>query len=172
MKHLVIGGARSGKSRYAEAQTSALSSSPFYIATATAEDNEMKHRITRHQQTRNDQAGEFQWTTIEEPLDLAARIDALNDPNAALLIDCMTLWLSNCMDRGVLDTNKKHFLNALEKTKANIVIVSNEVGSGVVPMGKLSRDFVDEAGWLNQDLARLCDKVTLVIAGLPTQLKP
>ena len=169
--HLILGGARSGKSSYAEQLTldavaqSSTESKLIYLATATAQDNEMSDRIKHHQTRRNQQ-----WLTIEEPIKLAERINQLQG-NSIVLIDCLTLWLSNCLHQECWSKQKTEFLIALEKSNTQIFIVSNEVGSGIVPMGALSRQFVDESGWLHQQLAQISNKVTLVVAGLPMTLK-
>ncbi len=171
MKQLVLGGARSGKSQYAENQ--ALSSGDhcsthfYYIATATkSNDKEMSDRIIRHQQQRDKR-----WQLIEEPLDIASIINTYHSSTDCILIDCLTLWLTNALMDNVWSTTKADFLNALTQTEASIYLVSNEVGSGIVPLGELSRQFVDEAGWLHQSLAEQCDSVNLIVAGLPLKLK-
>ncbi len=170
MKCLVVGGARSGKSQYAETRTKSLAeengASLIYLATATAGDEEMKIRISHHQERRG-----CEWLTIEEPIELNTVLAEFNDPKYVILIDCMTLWLSNCLERKCFQKQRDMFISALEKTQSNVVIVSNEVGSGIVPMGNLTREFVDQSGWLNQSLAALCDEVSLVVAGLSLQLK-
>jgi len=169
MKQLILGGARSGKSRYAEQQAEASQKQVVYIATAHAGDVEMQQRITLHQQHRpND------WMLIEEEIALA---DALKNNDAAdhcFLVDCLTLWLSNLLCHENPDLflqQREKLLTVLSELKGNLVLVSNEVGQGIVPMGELNRRFVDEAGWLHQDLAKCCDQVIWVMAGLSTQLK-
>lgn len=166
MKHLVLGGARSGKSRWAEMQVIAQNKQPFYIATGVAGDLEMEQRIAHHRRHRGDQ-----WRLIEEPMYLADAIDQLNDPDNVLLVDCLTLWISNCLHFNCLETERQKLLDAIGNSTADIVMVSNEVGSGIIPLGEVSRRFVDESGWLHQRLAQLCDQVTLVVAGLPMVLK-
>ncbi|MCU7836839.1 MAG: bifunctional adenosylcobinamide kinase/adenosylcobinamide-phosphate guanylyltransferase [gamma proteobacterium symbiont of Taylorina sp.] len=176
MIHLVIGGARSGKSTFAEKQAMLVAASDrnpelkiVYIATASIKDDEMAQRIQHHQQSRPKD-----WLLIEEPLALSNVISTHSHPNKTLIIECMTLWLTNWL----CSTNyeqwpleKQAFIDALMTSQSNIIIVSNEVGSGIVPLGKLSRDFVDQAGWLNQDLVEIADKVTLVVAGCAIALK-
>jgi len=174
-KQLVIGGARSGKSRFAERVAMDLyrqtkvefedDAKLFYLATATAGDKEMLERIEQHQQQRDNA-----WELIEEPIKLAKLIKRFEE-NSTVLIDCLTLWLSNCLHTDCWQSERSALLSSLSVTKANIILVSNEVGSGIVPMGKLSRRFVDEGGWLHQQLAAQCESVTLVVAGLPLVLK-
>ncbi|WP_196140979.1 bifunctional adenosylcobinamide kinase/adenosylcobinamide-phosphate guanylyltransferase [Aliikangiella sp. G2MR2-5] len=173
MIHLVLGGARSGKSRFAEAtikKTAEESNKRVtYIATASAGDDEMRVRIERHKSQRpND------WRLIEEPLKVAEVIRSCSH-NDLLLIDCLTLWLSNWLCEGSLDDfeeAKRSLLASLKSTEAGVVLVSNEVGSGIVPLGELSRDFVDQAGWLNQAIAAMADKVSLIVAGCEVPLQP
>ncbi len=170
-KHLILGGARSGKSAYAEAlslkNAERQDAQAIYIATATAGDAEMSTRIARHQLDRSPR-----WQLIEEPINIDRALSNIEQPSV-ILLDCLTLWLNNCL----LDapetwpTKKQDFLESFENCQNSVVLVSNEVGHGVIPMGEISRRFVDEIGWLHQDLAKLCDKVTMVIAGLPQQLK-
>jgi len=178
MKHLILGGARSGKSRFAEQQAlqTYQASQPqkkqpaskryIYIATGQAGDAEMQSRIAHHQQSRDDY-----WVLIEEPVHLAAQLNQLDDTNTVVLIDCLTLWLSNCLHQDCFNHEKTQLLHCLAYIKCDVLMVSNEVGSGVVPLGQLSREFVDHAGWLHQALAKQCDHVTLVMAGLPLALK-
>ena len=168
MKQLILGGARSGKSRYAEqqlVQNAGDDKSLIYVATATADDGEMNTRIQQHQSRRDES-----WRLIEEPLLLAEVISSFTS-NDLVLIDCLTLWISNCLHHNVWTQYKNDFLQAYEQSQATIILVSNEVGQGVVPMGELSRRFVDETGWLHQDLAALSERVTMVVAGLPMTLK-
>ena len=180
MIHLVLGGARSGKSSFAESLALATEKKVFYVATATAGDNEMQQRIARHQQSRPQT-----WQLIEEPLKLSEVFEKIDTEECFFIIECMTLWLSNwlCADDGNgFIKEKENFLEIIQQAQSaraqsdqsnlDIVIVSNEVGSGIVPLGELSRQFVDEAGWLNQALAKVADKVTLVAAGCPLTLKP
>jgi len=175
MHHLILGGARSGKSSYAErlVRELALNNNKelVYLATATAKDDEMAARIQRHQRDRSKES----WRLIEEPLDLASVLRESTQAQC-ILIDCLTLWLSNCLhelpehgDQWV--ERKRAFLTALGDCPSDVVMVTNDVGSGIVPVGELSRRFVDEAGWLHQRLAEHCEHVTLVIAGLANKLK-
>ena len=175
MIHLVLGGARSGKSRYAEqcvAQYAAVGYSCVYLATATALDTEMSERISQHQQDRMSSA--HSWTLHEQAYDVAQTLVAIDKPQQVILIDCLTLLLTNhLLDNSPSrwSSQKTLLLNVLPTLQSEVVIVSNEVGSGIVPMGELCRQFVDEAGWLNQAIAKVADQVTLVVAGLPLALK-
>lgn len=168
---LVLGGARSGKSRLAEQSAlelykqSAAKSKLIYLATATADDSEMQTRINTHQARRDES-----WQLIEEPIDIAQIINE-SSKGTTILIDCLTLWLSNSMHADCWPEQREKLIDALKNCQANVVMVSNEVGSGIVPMGELSRNFVDQSGWLHQELATYCTKVTLVVAGLPMHLK-
>jgi adenosylcobinamide kinase / adenosylcobinamide-phosphate guanylyltransferase len=162
----VLGGARSGKSRYA--QELAMTAPPpwTFIATAEAGDDEMKARIEAHRRARGDG-----WTTIEAPLDLAGAM-ARADHGAPLLVDCLTLWLSNLMlgDHDV-DGAIAAFDRALDARHASTIVVANEVGLGIVPETPLGRDFRDRAGALNQRLAAKAGHVVLMVAGLPMTVK-
>ena len=169
MIELVVGGARSGKSRYAEQQMLETGKQRIYLATAEPLDEEMERRIETHRQRRA--SG---WTTVEEPLHLGSTLTRIDGPDRCILVDCLTLWVSNLLHAGPaisLREKKQELLDVLPGLAADVCLVSNEVGWGVVPMGELSRSFVDEAGWLQQDLARICDRVTLIVAGLPLRLK-
>lgn len=182
MIHLVLGGARSGKSRFAESlitaralaqqkahQSQALTC--FYFATAESLDAEMAARIAHHQTQRK--TGVIDWQTIESPLALSAALQQHVKKDSVVLVDCLTLWLTNHLLQAEPDwqATKAEFLQTLKTLPAEVVLVSNEVGCAIVPMGEISRRFVDEAGWLHQDIAAIADKVTFVTAGLPLQLK-
>ncbi|GIU36626.1 bifunctional adenosylcobinamide kinase/adenosylcobinamide-phosphate guanylyltransferase [Shewanella hafniensis] len=205
MIHLVLGGARSGKSRYGEAlvrQYTALGFDACYVATAQALDDEMATRIAKHQAGRTDDG--IEWQLFEESLALTALLKRLAKPGRVILVDCLTLWLTNQLlasnakvddepaptewsgadlitstsqasnDEALANwqAEKTAFVDSLAELEGVVVLISNEVGSGIVPLGELSRQFVDEAGWLNQAVAALADNVTLVVAGLPLALKP
>ena len=164
---LVLGGARSGKSRYAEALVTGASQAGIYIATGEAGDAEMAARIAHHRAHR----GEF-WRTIEEPLDLAAAILAHADPARPALVDCLTLWVANLLGAGrIVEHESEALLGALRDARGPLVLVSNEVGLGLVPETPLGRTFRDEAGRLNQAVAALADRVVFIAAGLPLVLK-
>lgn len=163
---LVLGGARAGKSRYAERLIEAAATAGLYCATAEPGDDEMRERIAAHRARR----GPF-WRTIETPFDLAGAI-AQARPEQPLLIDCLTLWLSNLMlaDR-LLDEEFAMLCAALRAAAGPLVLVANEVGLGLVPETPLGRRFRDAAGRLNQGIAALADRVVFVAAGLPLVLK-
>jgi adenosylcobinamide kinase/adenosylcobinamide-phosphate guanylyltransferase len=164
---LILGGARSGKSRFAENLACAGRQTPVYIATAEAGDAEMHARITEHQARRGSA-----WTTVEEPLDIAELIAAHAAAGSHLLVDCLTLWLSNLMaaERDAAAAADR-LASALAAASGDVTLVSNEVGLGIVPMNALARDFRDEAGRLNQRIAQVADTVFFMVAGLPLALK-
>lgn len=165
MIELVIGGARSGKSGYAERQALATGLRVVYLATAQALDAEMAERIAHHRARRP--AG---WCSVEEPVALADALARAAAPGTCVLVDCLTLWLSNVLLAGREDEIDR-FLAALPALPGRILLVSNEVGSGIVPENSLARRFRDEQGRLNQRVAALAERVTLVVAGLPLLLK-
>lgn len=164
---LVLGGARSGKSRFAEALVTASGLDRVYVATAQAFDDEMRQRIAEHRARRDDA-----WRTVDASRDLAAALNAETGPNRAVLVDCLTLWLSNAL---LADADVEHeadvLLEALPRARGPVVLVSNEVGYGIVPDNALARAFRDHQGRLNQRVAAIADRVTLVAAGLPLDLK-
>ena len=162
----VLGGARSGNSRHAEALTMARQPPWIYVATAQALDAEMAARIAEHRRRRDPR-----WHTLEAPRDVARTLDAA-PPDAPLLIDCLTLWLSNEMlARADLDAATKDLEAALDRRRASVVAVANEVGLGIVPDTVLGRQFRDAAGSLNQRLAIRADCVVFLVAGIPMTLK-
>jgi len=170
MIELILGGARSGKSRFAEQTANNYNKSVIYIATAQANDNEMTERIKLHQQRRPKH-----WKTLECPILLGETIQQNSQSQQALLIDCLTLWLSNLIchpDPELYLAQRQSLFEALQMTQSPIILVSNETGLGVIPMGELTRRFVDESGFLHQEIARIADKVTFMMAGLPQVLKP
>lgn len=164
---LVLGGARSGKSRHAQAIAEARGGDLVFIATAQAFDGEMTDRIARHRADRD-----ARWRTIEAPLALAEAITAADRPGATILVDCLTLWASNLLLADAdTDAAAQALVATLSQTRAPIVLVSNEVGFGIVPDNALARRFRDVAGLLNQRVAAAVSAVDFVIAGLPQRLK-
>ncbi len=163
---LILGGARSGKSRTAEQRVADSGLDKIYLATATAGDGEMAARIKKHQADRDGQ-----WRLLEEPLELAQALRQYSRIDNCILVDCLTLWLSNCLHHNCWTEQQQALLDVIEELPGAVIFVSNEVGQGIVPMGELTRQFVDEAGFVHQRLAAVCDRVTMVVAGLPQELK-
>jgi adenosylcobinamide kinase/adenosylcobinamide-phosphate guanylyltransferase len=177
---LVLGGARSGKSDYAEKLAAASEREVVYIATAQAGDGEMAERIAHHRSHRP-----AAWCTVEEPIKLADAILRHAAPDRVVLVDCLTLWLTNLIfseaddypDTGAVTLpatfhhERARLLEVLGAVDGDVVLVANEVGMGIVPLGAVTRAFLDEAGRLNQAVAAIADRVVFVVAGLPLQLK-
>jgi adenosylcobinamide kinase/adenosylcobinamide-phosphate guanylyltransferase len=166
---LVLGGARSGKSSYAENVAQASGKKVIYIATSEVRDEEMAQRVARHQAQRPSH-----WQLVEEPLQLARALTVNSRADNCILVDCLTLWLSNCLfaETGKnWSAYKAELLAVLETLPGQVILVSNEVGCGIVPLGEINRQFVDQAGWLHQEIAAQAAKVTLVTAGIPMHLK-
>ena len=165
---LVLGGARSGKSAYALKLAEMMFRNPLYVATAEAGDREMADRISSHKQSRGPH-----WQCVEEPLDIASVIAA--PPRCdGILVDCITLWVTNVLlkeKEKAFEKRRKEVIAALRRTRRPVIIVSNEVGLGIVPESRLGRKFRDLAGWFNQDLAAVADTVVFVVSGLPMILK-
>lgn len=169
---LVLGGARSGKSRHAEALVMHAAHAATYIATAEPGDAEMAARIAAHRAQRERTEHRGFWHTVEAPLDLATAIREHASPARPILVDCLTLWLSNLVLGKIdIDAETGHLERALAAAAAPVVLVANEVGSGIVPDNALGRRFRDAQGILNQRIAALADRVVLVVAGLPMALK-
>jgi adenosylcobinamide kinase/adenosylcobinamide-phosphate guanylyltransferase len=172
MLELILGGARSGKSTLALQRAHAHVGEVIYVATATAGDAEMRSRIERHRAERP-----AHWQTIECDAQLAQCLLQLDDPQRCIVVDCLTLWLSNvlCSERMDVESlwqqQRAALLECLPKLQSTIVLVSNEVGLSIVPDNALARRFRDEQGWLNQMVAQRCERVTFVAAGLPLILK-
>jgi adenosylcobinamide kinase / adenosylcobinamide-phosphate guanylyltransferase len=163
---LITGGARSGKSTRAEARARQFPNRPVYIATAEALDAEMSERIATHRARRGSE-----WLEREVPLDLVAALDE-TDGGGARLVDCLTLWLSNLMHaQRDIEQETARLTEALGRQKSPVVLVTNEVGLGIVPDNALARRFRDAAGILNQNVARAADEVEFVVAGLPMRVK-
>ncbi|MDY7038624.1 MAG: bifunctional adenosylcobinamide kinase/adenosylcobinamide-phosphate guanylyltransferase [Thermodesulfobacteriota bacterium] len=168
---LVIGGAKSGKSSFALDVCNAMDGDRIFLATAQPLDDEMKERIIRHQAER-DRA----WLTVEEPLNIAAVIEKLNDQNKVILLDCLTLWINNLFmeygdDQKKIESSVEDIVKHLPGMRGAIIVVSNEVGSGIIPDNPLARRYRDMVGSANQRIASISKKVVTVIAGLPFILK-
>ena len=168
---LVLGGAKSGKSSFALNVCNSLNKKRIFLATAQALDQEMEDRIRRHQAERG--SG---WRTIEEPLKVAETIGSLDNEGTVILLDCVTLWLNNLYmeygeDQETIDEAIEKLARQLTDIRGAVVVVSNEVGMGIVPDNQLSRTYRDTAGYMNQRIARLSVKVVVVLAGLPMVLK-
>lgn len=164
---LVLGGARAGKSRLAERIATGHPPPWIYIATAEARDAEMQERIDNHRKRRGPD-----WQLVEEPVELAGAIKAAQQPGKAVLVDCLTLWLSNLLERELpIERYSDELLAVLAKVSAPVIIVSNEAGNGIVPVNSLARRFRDESGILNQRIANIADEVLLVVAGQTLTLK-
>ena len=176
MLELVIGGARSGKSAYAEqcaleytkSNSKSTNGSVLYIATATAGDEEMAARIHHHQKSRPES-----WQTIEEPIKLANALIQASEQSEFIIVDCLTLWVTNLLAIDIEQRQREIdlVLSVLPKLTSSVIFVTNEIGMGVVPLGEETRRFVDEAGRLHQHLATQCHRVTQMIAGIPSRIK-
>ena len=168
---LILGGARSGKSRLAEQRVLDSGMKKVYVATATAHDDEMAARIEQHRQSRKKSAGDEDWHLLEEPVHLSEALQSVHDAGTCILVDCLTLWVSNCLHQDCWLSERDKIFTYLPNSEGRIIFVSNEVGSGIVPMGELTRQFVDISGQLHQQLAEICQRVTLTVAGLTVELK-
>ncbi|WP_348750862.1 bifunctional adenosylcobinamide kinase/adenosylcobinamide-phosphate guanylyltransferase [Pseudomonas rhodesiae] len=169
MHQLILGGARSGKSRLAETLAVDTALPVIYVATSQPQDGEMNARVALHRQRRP-----AHWGLIEEPIELARVLREHAAADRCLLVDCLTLWLTNMLmleDPQRLALERDQLLETLAVLPGEIIFVSNETGLGVVPLGELTRRYVDEAGWLHQALAERCQRVVLTVAGLPLTLK-
>jgi len=169
MKTLILGGIRSGKSRFAESLAVNSEKPVVYIASATADDQEMQARIIEHQTNRP-----AHWVLVEEPIHLASALQANAKPDQFVIVDCLTLWLTNLLltgDEPLLRQELHIFIETVKNTAMNVALVSNETNMGIVPLGALSRKFCDEAGRLHQHLAPECHRVVLMVAGLPLMIK-
>ncbi len=168
-KTLILGGVKSGKSRLAERWAATTNKPVTYIATASAEDEEMRQRIEHHRQQRP-----AHWDLAETPIGLAATLQQHAQAGHCVLVDCLTLWLTNLLlseDTSLLQCEVDALVETLPKLKGDIIFVSNETNMGIVPLGELSRRYCDEIGLLHQKLAQICDNVILTVAGLPHVLK-
>lgn len=168
-KTLILGGVRSGKSRLAERLAFESGLPVTCIATATAGDDEMRARIAAHRARRP-----AAWSVVEEPCALAATLHAHAAPDRCLLVDCLTLWLTHLLmaeDPSSLERERTALLDTLPDLPGQLILVGNETNMGVMPVGALTRRYCDEAGRLHQDLAQICERVILTVAGLPHSLK-
>ena len=166
---LVTGGARSGKSTYAEQRAGELGSRRLYLATAEAKDEEMALRIAEHQKRRGSE-----WVTIEEPIELADVLLARRNQIDCAVVDCLTLWLSNLLIRSAknyVEEKVETLINVLPHLDFHVVLVTNEVGWGIVPDNPRARQFRDLAGWVNQRMAAIAIEVILTVAGIPLVAK-
>ncbi|MEO5355218.1 MAG: bifunctional adenosylcobinamide kinase/adenosylcobinamide-phosphate guanylyltransferase [Magnetococcus sp. XQGC-1] len=167
--HLILGGVRSGKSAFSLREAEKSNLPVLFVATAEAKDAEMQARITDHQKNRP-----AHWQLREEPLHLGELLMTEAHTQKMILVDCLTLWLTNLLlhpDASLLQKEQAALLQAVEQLPGSLILVNNETGLGVIPMGELTRRFVDANGTLNQQLAARCARVTWVVAGLPTFLK-
>jgi len=165
----VTGGAKSGKSSFALNEAAKHEGQKAFIATAEALDEEMVNRIEKHKGERGEG-----WDTYEEPLQIAETIAKLADRYSVIVLDCLTLWLSNALHRNAdIEHEMENFLNMLRNKKpgSHIYIVSNEVGTGIVPENRLAREFRDLAGAMNQKVAGASDEVFMMVAGIPVKIK-
>lgn len=168
---LVIGGCRSGKSRYALDTAEGFKTDPLiFIATSVPQDEEMKERVCRHQEERG-----HRWKTVEAPVRLAEAVDTYSRKGAVILVDCITLWLSNLMMEddgpGFIPSHMTALEVALVSAQCPVILVTNEVGTGIVPENRLARRYRDFAGTVNQKLARCAHHVIWVVAGIPVSIK-
>ena len=166
---LITGGARSGKSLYAEERAVALGERRLYVATAESKDEEMAQRIAAHRKRRGGA-----WITIEEPVELSVALIAQRGQTDCALVDCLTLWVSNILlrrDAEYAEEKVQQLVETLPSLDFHVVLVTNEVGAGIVPDNPLARQFRDLAGWANQQLAAIASEVVLTVAGLPMTVK-
>ena len=171
--HLILGGARSGKSAYAEKLAAASGLPVTYIATAQVYDQEFQQRVDHHQQRRPSH-----WTTLEQSFALGETLRRHAQPEQCIIVDCLTLWLAQCICTDCEQPanfswaeERESLLEVIPKLPGLVLIVSNEVGMGIVPLGEINRQFQDEQGRLNQAIAKLANKVSFIAAGLPLTLK-
>jgi len=169
-KILVTGGVKCGKSRYVLEKAAEVAGDKIFLATAQALDDDMKRKIENHKQERDDS-----FVAVEEPIYLAKTLSDLKGQPELIVIDCLTLWISNLIhtfdDLSKVHQQKSLFLDQLQSINTNMIIVTNEVGLGITPDNQLSRAYIDELGLLNQEVAKLCDEVIMVVSGLPQTIK-
>lgn len=166
----VIGGCRSGKSGHAQALAEQIEGKKIYLATCVPHDDEMAERVRRHQAQRD-----ARWETLEEPVELAGAIADHSGEYNVILVDCLTLWTSNLLlspDKAPeLDAACRDLVQSLKSARCPVILVSNEVGTGIVPENELARRYRDEAGWVNQKIAASADRVVWMVAGIPVTIK-
>lgn len=166
---LVLGGARSGKSAYAENLAAKSGNTVIYVATAEVLDGSIKKRVELHRERRP-----AEWKTVESPLSLAKTVQGFAGEGVTVLVDCLTMWVTNLLcaeNKDLLKQEIDSLIKVLPELAGDIILVSNEVGLGVIPMGELTRDYVDTAGKLHQHVAAQADNVVMVVAGLPMAFK-
>jgi len=168
---LILGGARSGKSRYGLGLAAPFTAPRLFVATCEPRDAEMEARIEAHQRERGSE-----WTSLEVPLQLTAALSAAQERYGVILVDCLTMWVSNLLHTedaspGSIQTACEHLVETVAQTATPTILVSNEVGFGIVPDNPLARQFRDQAGWLHQRLAQVADLVVLMVAGVPLLIK-
>jgi adenosylcobinamide kinase/adenosylcobinamide-phosphate guanylyltransferase len=168
---LILGGARSGKSRYGLGLAAPFPAPRLFVATCEPRDAEMEARIEAHQRERG-----ADWTSLEVPLDLTAALRAAQEGYGVILVDCLTMWVSNLMlqedaSPGSIQTACEHLVETVAQTVTPTILISNEVGFGIIPDNPLARQFRDQAGWLHQRLAQVADLVVLMVAGVPLLIK-
>lgn len=170
-KTLVLGGCRSGKSSHALKLAETVGPRRIFVATCVPHDDEMRSRVARHRQERS-----HTWQTLEVPLDLASAVTRHSPLSDVMLIDCLTLWLSNLLMETQAVDRIRHQIDglaeAVQAAPGAVVMVSNEVGAGIVPENRLARLYRDLAGWANQTVAAVCDRVVWTVAGIPVTIKP
>jgi len=167
----IIGGCRSGKSKHALQTAEKIpGEKKIFIATCVPEDDEMRQRVARHQRERS-----HTWSTVEEPLHLPQAILANSQGADVVVVDCLTLWVSNLLmeikDENKIKTSAAQLIATLERATCPIVLISNEVGTGIVPENRLARQFRDIVGWVNQSVAACADRVVWMVAGIPVKIK-
>jgi adenosylcobinamide kinase/adenosylcobinamide-phosphate guanylyltransferase len=170
-KILVLGGCRSGKSRHGLELAQSMGPRRIFMATCVPHDREMQDRVDRHRMERDET-----WTTLEIPVNLSAALSKTEDGADVILVDCLTLWLSNLLmetrDTAMVRRHIDDLARVVAAASVNIVLVSNEVGAGIVPENRIARQYRDLAGWTNQAMAAACDRVIWTVAGIPVTIKP
>jgi adenosylcobinamide kinase/adenosylcobinamide-phosphate guanylyltransferase len=170
-KILVIGGCRSGKSTHALCQAERIGERRLFVATCVPKDDEMKARVSKHRKDRDES-----WNTLEIPVDIPEAITQYGPSTDVMLVDCLTLWLNNLLmetqNVDVIQERIHDLARSIETAECSVVLVSNEVGSGIVPENPMARLYRDLAGWTHQAVAEVCSKVVWTVAGIPVTIKP